>query len=77
LLDARCLISVPGQAFEVPALFVAWMFGELENEITEELQNKAQGILGSKAGSCGEKRSHCSHQTKKNDDVSNRSHWSF
>jgi len=77
MLDARCVISVPGQTFEVPALFMAWMFDEPENEITEEPQNKPQSILRSKAGSCGEKRSHCSHQAKENEVVSNRSHFSF
>jgi hypothetical protein len=48
LLDARCVISVPGQTFEVPALFMAWMFDEPENEITEEAQNKPQDHFGIK-----------------------------
>ncbi|MDB4793546.1 hypothetical protein OAG63_00775 [Methylacidiphilales bacterium] len=45
LLDARCVISVPGQTFEVPALFMAWMFDEPGNENTQEPQNKPRDIF--------------------------------
>jgi hypothetical protein len=77
LLDARCVISVPGQTFEVPALFMAWMFDEPEMKSLKNRKTIRKTFWDQRPGSNGEGRSHCSHQAKENDDASRRSHFSI